>query len=150
MKNKIKIISMVVAVIFAFTGTAMAASFAYGTVFDTTVSPAIPSGGATIKVYSDNLHTNLLGTGTSAGDGTYAVNLGDYSGINVYVSATLNTLSGDAVGSLRQYGNIIVGVLYLYPTNINISIPEFPTVALPIAAVIGLVFFFQQRKNKKE
>ena len=29
-------------------------------------------------------------------------------------------------------------------------IPEFPTVALPIAAVIGLLFFFQQRNSKKE
>jgi len=28
------------------------------------------------------------------------------------------------------------------------QIPEFPTVALPIAAVIGLVFFFQQKKIK--
>ena len=28
----------------------------------------------------------------------------------------------------------------------NTQIPEFPTVALPIAAVIGLVFLFQQRK----
>jgi len=30
------------------------------------------------------------------------------------------------------------------------GIPEFPTVALPIAAVLGLVFFFQQRKKKEE
>jgi hypothetical protein len=30
------------------------------------------------------------------------------------------------------------------------AIPVFPKVALPVAAVIGLVFFFQQRKNKKE
>ncbi len=30
------------------------------------------------------------------------------------------------------------------------EIPEFSTVALPIAAVLGLVFFFQHRKNKKE
>jgi hypothetical protein len=28
-------------------------------------------------------------------------------------------------------------------------IPEFPTVALPIAAVIGMVFMFQNRKNKE-
>lgn len=28
------------------------------------------------------------------------------------------------------------------------GIPEFPTVALPIAAVIGLVFFFQNKKKK--
>jgi hypothetical protein len=30
------------------------------------------------------------------------------------------------------------------------GIPEFPTVALPIAAVLGLVFFFQQKKKKEE
>jgi hypothetical protein len=30
------------------------------------------------------------------------------------------------------------------------AIPEFPTVALPVAAVIGLVFFFQHRKRKEE
>ncbi len=29
-------------------------------------------------------------------------------------------------------------------------IPEFPTVALPIAAVIGLVFIFQHKKKKEE
>lgn len=32
------------------------------------------------------------------------------------------------------------------PTNV----PEFPTLALPIAAVIGLVFFFQSKKKKEE
>jgi hypothetical protein len=31
-----------------------------------------------------------------------------------------------------------------------LAIPEFPTVALPVAAVIGLVFFFQHRKRKEE
>jgi hypothetical protein len=30
------------------------------------------------------------------------------------------------------------------------AIPEFPTVALPIAAVIGLVFFFQHKKRKEK
>lgn len=35
-------------------------------------------------------------------------------------------------------------------TGVSIPIPEFPTVALPIAAVIGLVFFFQHRKKKEE
>lgn len=29
------------------------------------------------------------------------------------------------------------------------GIPEFPTVALPIAAVIGMVFLFQNRKKKQ-
>jgi hypothetical protein len=30
------------------------------------------------------------------------------------------------------------------------QIPEFPIIAMPIAAVIGLVFFFQQRRKKEE
>ena len=30
------------------------------------------------------------------------------------------------------------------------EIPEFPTIALPIAALIGLVFFFQYKKRKIE
>jgi|GEM_PF-2916644 len=30
------------------------------------------------------------------------------------------------------------------------QVPEFPSVAFPIAAVIGLVFFFQQKKGKVE
>jgi hypothetical protein len=32
----------------------------------------------------------------------------------------------------------------------DLAIPEFPTVALPVAAVIGLVFFFQNKKKKEE
>ncbi|MHC1576048.1 MAG: PEF-CTERM sorting domain-containing protein, partial [Methanosarcinaceae archaeon] len=30
----------------------------------------------------------------------------------------------------------------------NQEIPEFPTVALPIAAILGLAFFFQRRRNE--
>ncbi|HEY9206667.1 MAG TPA: PEF-CTERM sorting domain-containing protein [Candidatus Methanoperedens sp.] len=30
------------------------------------------------------------------------------------------------------------------------AIPEFPTVALPVGAAIGLLFLFQRRKNKEE
>lgn len=38
---------------------------------------------------------------------------------------------------------------YDVPATLN-AIPEFPTVALPIAAVIGLVFLLGNRKNKEE
>lgn len=34
--------------------------------------------------------------------------------------------------------------------HLTYDIPEFPTVALPIAAVIGLIFFFQHKKRKEE
>jgi hypothetical protein len=52
-----------------------------------------------------------------------------------------NTYVPDGLGS-RGFGHA--------ETSAPASVPEFPTVALPVAAVIGLVFFFQQRKNKKE
>ncbi|TGC11607.1 hypothetical protein CUN85_01410 [Methanolobus halotolerans] len=32
--------------------------------------------------------------------------------------------------------------------NFNAQIPEFPTVALPIAAILGLAFIFQRRKEE--
>ncbi len=37
-----------------------------------------------------------------------------------------------------------------YRVSTSVNIPEFPTIALPIAAVIGLVFFFQHKKKKEE
>lgn len=39
---------------------------------------------------------------------------------------------------------------YRVCTSVNVPIPEFATIALPIAAVLGLVFFFQHRKKKEE
>lgn len=33
---------------------------------------------------------------------------------------------------------------------VEVNIPEFPTIALPIAAVIGLLLLFQRRKKKEE
>jgi hypothetical protein len=33
---------------------------------------------------------------------------------------------------------------------VDIPIPEFSTIALPIASILGLVFFFQHRKKKEE
>ena len=38
---------------------------------------------------------------------------------------------------------------YTVPATLN-AIPEFPTVALPVAAIIGLVFFVQNRKESKK
>jgi hypothetical protein len=46
-------------------------------------------------------------------------------------------------GSDWDYQDIVVEL-----KGVNLSIPEFPTVALPIAAIIGLVFMFG-RKNEK-
>jgi hypothetical protein len=47
-------------------------------------------------------------------------------------------------------GNLWAHTAYSHDGGYSNQIPEFPTVALPIAAVIGLVFFFQNRKKKEE
>lgn len=42
-------------------------------------------------------------------------------------------------------------VVFVPPSHDATSqIPEFPTIALPVAAIIGLVFFFQFRRKKEE
>ncbi len=59
------------------------------------------------------------------------------------------------------YVHINQGTSYLADTSIPrgvghaetsspANIPEFPTVALPVAAVLGLVFFFHSRKKKED
>jgi hypothetical protein len=39
---------------------------------------------------------------------------------------------------------------YRLSTTVPVAVPEFSTIALPIAGVIGLVFFFQHKKRKEE
>ncbi|VVB85555.1 Uncharacterised protein [uncultured archaeon] len=54
---------------------------------------------------------------------------------------------------LEVKGQNVTKLVRLDSASANIgltSIPEFPAVALPVAGVIGLVFFFQHRKSKKE
>ena len=35
------------------------------------------------------------------------------------------------------------------PVNCNVPIPEFTTIAIPVAAILGLMFFFNHRKRRK-
>jgi hypothetical protein len=58
----------------------------------------------------------------------------------------LNTEYQFKIYDQYQYVSLIddaMGTVY------GTSIPEFPTVALPVAAVIGLVFLFQNKKKKE-
>ena len=38
----------------------------------------------------------------------------------------------------------------MYIVNTNVTIPEFPSVAVPVAAVLGLVAIFGRRKYQKQ
>jgi len=69
------------------------------------------------------------------------------------IKVTLNALTTDPIGTeyvVHLAGDDITGgELNVIADKTFENIPEFPTVALPIAAVIGLVFFFQQKKIKE-
>lgn len=75
-------------------------------------------------------------------------------GITYPLIFTLNNIADIPGNSL---GNKVAVHLQFGSTEINAAdstwitnIPEFPTIAMPIVAAIGLVFFFQYRKGKKE
>lgn len=115
-----------------------------------------------VEVYNTGLTTvTLYGDGmipiTVAAGGNAAINNWIPSSTAVIVSLDVTASSTGSVtilscnydSSITTCGSI-PGVLQDFGAASNgFNIPEFPTVALPVAAVIGLVFFFQQRKEKR-
>ena len=145
MKRKMLIVTAMLAVMVAMTGIAAAdSSHIIGTVLKDGV--AYTAGDATIEAYND------AGMAASALIGTTTANSGGgFSMDTVFVphvwlkgstpAGLMGTANGDPLEAVYGFN--------LFLVNLSL-VPEFPTVALPIAAVIGLVFFFQQKKNKKE
>jgi hypothetical protein len=86
-------------------------------------STADPSKGA--RLHIDSIGTNIVPIETCTGHGQ---------------SETCST-------TYPETG--VVGNPYSSDITANL-VPEFSTIALPIAAVIGMVFFFQNRKKKEE
>lgn len=77
-------------------------------------------------------HNIPLGTDTDIGTATYTNNIpGQNILLHIYDPIECSTEKEDTCW--RRPGTTII--------------PEFPTVAIPIAAVLGLAFFFQQRKR---
>lgn len=142
-KRKILIITAILAVMVAMTGNAAARSVA-GLVYVDGSSNTIPIAGADVSAFNVASPYQQLGsTVTSDLDGSFVIDVGTYSNSQIRVDATKNGKTGTTTGPW-------ISLISLYIANPSVPIPEFPTVAAPIAAVLGLVFFFQQRKNKKE
>ena len=64
------------------------------------------------------------------------------------------TMDADAPGTgiwevYLEVGEVGVSGVQFASATRNIEIPEFPTIALPIAAILGLAFFMQ-RRNREE
>ena len=61
----------------------------------------------------------------------------------------VNNLSGTWVGPYNCTPGTTTGCEGLYCHD-GACIPEFSTIALPIASILGLLFFFSHRKRKRE
>lgn len=78
----------------------------------------------------------------------YQVDKGNTVNVEIILSGQYGT-AGDAVYGIKA-GNlpIVNGVVY-GPVACN-PIPEFSTIAMPVAMILGLLFFFNHRKKRGE
>ena len=108
--------------------------------------------GADVTVYEGiscsgtPLGTGTYTTGISGTDGFYSI----YAGLlepnaNITVCAVHST-EGSGYITTTAGSTVSSGVNVAVQ---NIPIPEFPTVALPIAAILGLMFIISSRKKKE-
>lgn len=138
------VISLVAIALIAMIGTAAATSFVAGTVYGGDGTTPVPF--ANVTAYSDSGLTALEGNDTANAEGNYMINLASLTaGNTVYMKATDGTNTGVASGVLNGYSNILTIDLAI----VDIQIPEFPTIALPVAAILGLAFIFQRRREEE-
>ena len=148
--NVITALALTVVMLAAMTGIAAAGlelpEHVYGQVVDSNNEGVAD---AEVNVYRYADHTDNIGTTTSNDDGSYGVDISGsnlVAGDTVYVTASkVGVGSGDDSGTLNNYDWAEVAVVI-----VKIDIPEFTTIAIPVASILGLLFFFNHRKHKKE
>lgn len=139
--NKILLIAIA---LMAMIGTAAATSYVAGTIYLADGTTTVPY--ASVTAYNDSGLTAVEGTDTANGVGNYVVQLTTLTaGNTVYVKAVSGTNTGTASGVLNDYSNLINFDLAI----VDVEIPEFPTIALPVAAILGLAFIFQRRREEE-
>lgn len=140
-----KVVTILVAIaLIAIMGTAAATGFVAGAVYGDDGTTPVPN--AVVTAYNDSGFTAVDGSGTTNADGTYFIPLTSLmAGDTVYMRAESGSSSGTSSGVLNSIGYLLNFDLAI----VNIQIPEFPTIALPIAAILGLAFIFQRRKEEE-
>ncbi len=83
----------------------------------------------------------LSASGSSNADTVWTIHTYD-----VEATSTTTRLQFKNLDYPDQYGTFLDAVSVTSAETT--SVPEFPTVALPIIGVIGLIFLFQRRANK--
>jgi hypothetical protein len=177
MRNKILMIAAMLAVMVAMTGIAAASPFLIG-LNQASPNNGLAAGNPTSVPLTGTTTFSVVLTAIDAGNvgniGTYnltceitpvdptiTVACPSLASFNVtavtmpFPDSVVVTTNGTAPNSNHYLivDGVTVGTMYPDPAaeggiRLN-TVPEFPTVALPIAAVIGLVFFFQNKKKKE-
>ncbi|MDF1532835.1 MAG: PEF-CTERM sorting domain-containing protein [ANME-2 cluster archaeon] len=138
--NKLIISALLIFGLAGMIGTA-GASFAYGVVLDSDGSTLV--NGATVKAFDINNDVEL-GSSVTGIDGRYSIDLGSYDKSQVNVTAQLSDKTGKTIANVDIFGTLI-----LYRADVTMDIPEFPTIALPVAALLGLMFIISSRKKEE-
>jgi hypothetical protein len=136
----ITVLALTVVMLATMTGIAAADVFAMGTVVDVDDDPisgadvSATCGGVTLTDSTDS-------------DGNYGVDFTTIcsAGDTVTVIATYQGHTGSSSGDIIDHH-----VVEIADIDVTISVPEFATIAMPVAAILGLVLFFNYRKRKKE
>ena len=108
----------------------------------------------TIETDNSNLEARVHGNGVDTGwTSTAKATSLNYSAVSGEYTFTLE-LRGTQGGAITVYDNIgtaydnTIGHDYAVASD-SVAVPEFPTIALPVAAILGLAFFFQRRKEEE-
>jgi len=175
MKRQILVITAMLAVMVAMTGIAAAtyvnidtsnalteADIISNPLDGTTTSTNVvigsitgSTGSRTLRVVTSNanLYAKVYegATDTGFGNNIAASTTWSWTGSPNYRILNIDVYGTEA-GTVTVYDELtgtVMGSAGVNSGSADVNVPEFPTVALPIAAVIGLVFFFQQKKKKE-
>ena len=155
MKKMIKILIVAMIVAIATTSTAMAITF-----------DGIPNE-VTLDTGESQTFTVTI-SGTSGGSQTFNVNDADQFTVKINGS-TASTMAWSGTSGqfdveiindqgapngvyIIEYEDIDAGASVSVTHTIQViitAIPEFPTIALPVAAILGLAFIFQRRRGEE-
>ena len=107
----------------------------------------------TVETDNSNLEARVHGNGVDTGwTSTAKATSLNYSAVSGDYMFTLE-LRGTQGGALSVYDNIgtaydnTIGHDYAVASD-SVAVPEFPTIALPVAAILGLAFIIQRRREE--
>lgn len=93
-------------------------------------------------------HEGTLGTGTtdSCGNATFTYT-GTTVGIDCITATIDNTCSCNPCGTGCSCGTVCSNTVTKEWVDPNAVIPEFPTIAIPVLSIIGLMFIMSRRRD---